>query len=152
MYSFFAFALKVCKKCYYDPKHFFRQNINMGIKIIKNFMLISNLLMPYCNKTLRRIPPSWPDQFHRSGEWKIFPLLGPGLFLPQITSFSVVPEYSGDFLCGEKKERAQRGIEPTVLTSIYKGIIIACSTCGLIAIVRNFSFRMQPYWGTYEVP
>ena len=23
MYSFFAFAFKVCKKCYYDPKKFF---------------------------------------------------------------------------------------------------------------------------------
>jgi hypothetical protein len=23
MYSFFAFAFKVCKKCYYDPKNFF---------------------------------------------------------------------------------------------------------------------------------
>ncbi len=28
---FFAFAFKVCKKCYYDPKIFFL-NINMGIK------------------------------------------------------------------------------------------------------------------------
>jgi hypothetical protein len=23
MYSFLAFAFKVCKKCYYDPKYFF---------------------------------------------------------------------------------------------------------------------------------
>jgi hypothetical protein len=45
MYSFFAFAFKVCKKCYYDPKIFFLRNINMGIKITQNFMLISNSLM-----------------------------------------------------------------------------------------------------------
>ncbi len=32
MYSFFAFAFKVCKMCYYDPKIFFFKNINMGIK------------------------------------------------------------------------------------------------------------------------
>ncbi len=29
---FFAFAFKVCKKCYYDPKFFFLKNIIMGIK------------------------------------------------------------------------------------------------------------------------
>ncbi len=28
----FAFAFKVCKKCYNEPKHFFLKNINMGIK------------------------------------------------------------------------------------------------------------------------
>ena len=32
MYSFFAFAFKICKKCNYDPKNFFLKNINMGIK------------------------------------------------------------------------------------------------------------------------
>jgi hypothetical protein len=31
MCSFFAFAFKVCKKCYYDPNHFFVKNTNMGI-------------------------------------------------------------------------------------------------------------------------
>jgi hypothetical protein len=46
MYSFFAFAFKVRKKCYYDPKNFFMENINMGIKKTQNYMLISNLLMP----------------------------------------------------------------------------------------------------------
>jgi hypothetical protein len=30
--DFFAFAFKVCKKCYYDPKKIFSKNINMGIK------------------------------------------------------------------------------------------------------------------------
>ncbi len=30
--AFFAFAFKVCKKCYYDPKKFFLKNINMVIK------------------------------------------------------------------------------------------------------------------------
>ncbi len=30
--DFFAFAFKVCKKCYYDPKKFFLKNINTGIK------------------------------------------------------------------------------------------------------------------------
>ncbi len=34
---FFAFAFKVCKKCYYDPKY--------GYKKMQNFMLISNSLM-----------------------------------------------------------------------------------------------------------
>ncbi len=29
---FFAFAFKVCKKCYYDPKFFFLEYITMGIK------------------------------------------------------------------------------------------------------------------------
>ncbi len=43
---FFAFAFKVCKKCYYDPKKFFLKNIIMGIKKTQNFMLISNSLMP----------------------------------------------------------------------------------------------------------
>jgi hypothetical protein len=33
--QFFAFAFKVCKKCYYDPKKFFVKNMNMGIKILK---------------------------------------------------------------------------------------------------------------------
>jgi hypothetical protein len=28
----FAFAFKVCNKCYYDPKKNFLKNINMGIK------------------------------------------------------------------------------------------------------------------------
>ncbi len=32
MYSFFAFAFKVCKKCYYVPKNFLLKNIIMGIK------------------------------------------------------------------------------------------------------------------------
>jgi hypothetical protein len=45
MYFFFAFAFKVCKKCYYDPKICFLKNIIMGIKKIQNFMLISNSLM-----------------------------------------------------------------------------------------------------------
>ena len=31
MYSFFAFAFKVCKKCFYDPKYCFMKNNNMGI-------------------------------------------------------------------------------------------------------------------------
>jgi hypothetical protein len=43
---FFAFAFKVCKKCYYDPKKNFLKNIIMGIKKTQNFMLISNSLMP----------------------------------------------------------------------------------------------------------
>ncbi len=43
---FFAFAFKVSKKCYYDPKKFFLENIIMGIKKTQNFMLISNSLMP----------------------------------------------------------------------------------------------------------
>jgi hypothetical protein len=46
MYSFFAFAIKVCKKCYYDPNIFFLKIINMGIKKTQNFMLILNSLMP----------------------------------------------------------------------------------------------------------
>ncbi len=31
MYSFFAFAFKVCKKCYYDPKQFFLDKISMWV-------------------------------------------------------------------------------------------------------------------------
>ncbi len=31
MYSFFAFAFKVCKKCYYYAKENFVKNINIGI-------------------------------------------------------------------------------------------------------------------------
>jgi len=27
---FFAFAFKVCKKCYYDPKHFFLEKYQYG--------------------------------------------------------------------------------------------------------------------------
>ncbi len=46
MYSFFAFAFKVCKQCYYDPKKMFLKNINMGIKKTQNFMLISISEMP----------------------------------------------------------------------------------------------------------
>jgi hypothetical protein len=34
------------QKDYYDPKNFFLDNINMGIKKTQNFMLISNSLMP----------------------------------------------------------------------------------------------------------
>jgi hypothetical protein len=30
MYSFFAFAFKIFKICYYDPKEFFLENINLG--------------------------------------------------------------------------------------------------------------------------
>jgi hypothetical protein len=30
--QFFAFAFKVCKKCYNDPKIFVPENFNMGIK------------------------------------------------------------------------------------------------------------------------
>ncbi len=131
------------------PKNFLGKNINMGIKIIKNFMLISNLLTAYCNKTLRRHPDQMAPESSVMGRENISPVR-PGFVHHQIPSFSVVPEYSGDFLCGEKKERAQSGIEPTVLTSIYKGIIIACSTCGLIAIVRNFSYRRQLYMEIHE--
>jgi hypothetical protein len=32
MHSFFAFLFKVRKKCYYGPKFFFHENINMGTK------------------------------------------------------------------------------------------------------------------------
>ncbi len=42
----FAFAFKVCKKCYYDPKKLCLENIIRGIKKTQNFMLISNSLMP----------------------------------------------------------------------------------------------------------
>ncbi len=46
MYSFLAFAVEVCKKCYYKPNFFFfLKNIKMCIKIMQNFKLISNLLM-----------------------------------------------------------------------------------------------------------
>ncbi len=51
--DFFAFAFKVCKKCYYDPKKFFLKNINMGIKNMQNFMLISNSLMPAFKQKLK---------------------------------------------------------------------------------------------------
>jgi hypothetical protein len=30
MYSFFAFAFKVCKKCYYDPKNLFLEKVQYG--------------------------------------------------------------------------------------------------------------------------
>ena len=30
MYIFFAFAFKVCKKCYYDPKKFFLEKYKYG--------------------------------------------------------------------------------------------------------------------------
>jgi hypothetical protein len=46
MYSFFAFAFKVCKKCYYDPKNVLWK-ISIWVMCIKkmlNFMLISNSL------------------------------------------------------------------------------------------------------------
>ena len=46
MYSFFAFAFKVCKKCYYDPKIFFLEKYQYGYQKTQNFMLISNSLMP----------------------------------------------------------------------------------------------------------
>ncbi len=120
------------------------KNINLGIKKMNNFMLISNLLTAYCNKTFRRHPDQIVQESSVRGGENISPVR-PGFVHPQIPSFSLVPDYSGDFLCEEKKERAQRGIEPTVLTSIYKGIIIACSTCGLIAIVRNFSYGSHLY-------
>jgi hypothetical protein len=42
---FFAFALKVCKKCYCDPKKFFLEKYLNGYKKTQNFMLISNSLM-----------------------------------------------------------------------------------------------------------
>jgi hypothetical protein len=45
MYSFFAFAFKVCKKGYYEKK----KNISMGLKK-QNFILISNSLMPAFKK------------------------------------------------------------------------------------------------------
>ena len=32
MYSFFAFAFKVCKKCYYDPTTFFLEKYHYGYK------------------------------------------------------------------------------------------------------------------------
>ncbi len=37
---------KVCKKCYYDPKLFFREKFHYGYQQTLNFMLISNLLIP----------------------------------------------------------------------------------------------------------
>ncbi len=43
---FFAFAVKVRKKCYYDPKIFFLEKYQYGYKKTQNFMLISNSLMP----------------------------------------------------------------------------------------------------------
>ncbi len=42
MYSFFVFAFKVCKKCYYDPKNFFLEKYQYGYKKTQNFMLIPN--------------------------------------------------------------------------------------------------------------
>ncbi len=51
---FFAFAFKVCKKCYYDPKNFFLKNIIMGIKKTQNFVLISNSLMPTETNALKK--------------------------------------------------------------------------------------------------
>jgi hypothetical protein len=41
---FFAFAFKVCKKCYYDLKNIFLEKYQYGYT--QNFMLISNSLMP----------------------------------------------------------------------------------------------------------
>ncbi len=43
---FFAFAFKVCKKCYYDPKKLLLENINMGNQKTQNFVPISKTLMP----------------------------------------------------------------------------------------------------------
>ncbi len=40
MYIFFAFVFKVCKKCYYYPKHFLLEIISMGMKKTQIFMLI----------------------------------------------------------------------------------------------------------------
>jgi hypothetical protein len=45
MYSFFAFAFTVCKKCYFDPKKFFREKYQYVCKN-QEFLLISNWLMP----------------------------------------------------------------------------------------------------------
>jgi hypothetical protein len=111
MYSFFAFALKVCKSCYYDRK-FFVKNINMGINKMKNFMLISNLLMPYCNKTFCRHPYQMAPVSSVRGGVNISPSFSVFRNIPEI--FSVKKR---------KRGRAQRGIEPTVLTSIYKGTL-----------------------------
>jgi hypothetical protein len=61
MYSFSAFAFKIFKMYFYDPKIFFLENINIGIQKTQNF-LISNSLMPtstnapkkgYSQKTMR---------------------------------------------------------------------------------------------------
>ncbi len=73
------------------------------------FLKINLQVFLNCNKTLRRIPPSWPDGAGVicQGRGKYFTCEG------QMPSFSVVPEYSDDFLCEGNKERAQSGIELT---------------------------------------
>ncbi len=45
MYGFFAFAFKVCKKCYYGPKNFFLEKYQYGYQKNAKFK-ISNSLMP----------------------------------------------------------------------------------------------------------
>ncbi len=58
----FAFAFKVCKKCYYGQKKIFVKNINMGIINKQNFMLISNLLMPAFRMPLLKVKSKKPGK------------------------------------------------------------------------------------------
>jgi hypothetical protein len=60
--SFFAFAFKVCKKCYYDPNNFFVQYNNMGIKKTQTVMLISNLLMPAVKNAPKKLKVKKPGK------------------------------------------------------------------------------------------
>ena len=52
IYSFFAFAFKVCKKCYYDPKIFFLENYHYGYK--KNAKLYADF--KYVDADLNKCP------------------------------------------------------------------------------------------------
>ncbi len=54
IYIFFAFAFRVCKKCYYDPT-FFLKKYQYGYQKTQNFMLISNSLIPTLKKSLKVI-------------------------------------------------------------------------------------------------
>jgi hypothetical protein len=55
MYSFFAFAFKVCKKCYDHKKLLGKQKTIWVQRKTQNFMLISNSLMPLLKMLLKKV-------------------------------------------------------------------------------------------------
>ena len=50
----------------------------------------------------------------QSGEGKMIPLLGPGIYTPNYRAFPVFTEFSGDLLCAKKERVTQCRIELTL--------------------------------------
>ncbi len=66
IYRIFAFAFKVCKKWYYDPKNFFLKNISTGIKKTRILCWVQILWCRLSEMPLTKGKSKKPRKMHKN--------------------------------------------------------------------------------------